>query len=338
MISGAEHVVVLGGAGFLGSHVCERLLADGHRVTCVDSLLTGSLDNVAALLEQPGFRFVEHDVTRPLAEWPDLPAPDSILHLASPASPPDYLRLPLQTLRAGAIGTENALDLATRHGARFLLTSTSEVYGDPLEHPQSESYWGNVNPIGPRSVYDEAKRYAEALTLAYHREHGTDVAVARVFNTYGPRMRVDDGRMIPTFVSQALTNAPLTVAGDGGQTRSVCYVDDTVSGLLALWRSDLVGPVNIGNPTELTVLALAERIRAATHSTSEITFVPGAVDDPRRRCPDITLARTALGWEPRTDLTEGLRRTLEWFTRVVPTTPSTSAPERRRLTENAHGQ
>ncbi|WP_277680945.1 UDP-glucuronic acid decarboxylase family protein [Saccharomonospora azurea] len=317
MVPVGEHVFVLGGAGFIGSHMCEQLLDDGHRVTCVDSLLTGSVDNVATLSRHPDFRFVEHDVTRPLSQWPDLPAPDSVLHLASPASPPDYLRLPLETLRVGAVGTANALELATRHGARFLLASTSEVYGDPLEHPQRESYWGNVNPIGPRSVYDEAKRYAEALTLAYHREHGTDVAVARIFNTYGPRMRVDDGRMIPNFITQALTNAPLTVAGTGTQTRSVCYVDDTVSGLLALWRSGLTGPVNIGNPHELTVRHLAEEVRAVTGSDSTVTFVPGAVDDPRRRCPDITLARTALGWEPETGLHEGLRRTIAWFARNV---------------------
>lgn len=317
MVPVGEHVFVLGGAGFIGSHMCEQLLDDGHRVTCVDSLLTGSVDNVAPLSRHPEFRFVEHDVTRPLSQWPDLPAPDSVLHLASPASPPDYLRLPLETLRVGAVGTANALELATRHGARFLLASTSEVYGDPLEHPQRESYWGNVNPIGPRSVYDEAKRYAEALTLAYHREHGTDVAVARIFNTYGPRMRVDDGRMIPNFITQALTNAPLTVAGTGTQTRSVCYVDDTVSGLLALWRSGLTGPVNIGNPHELTVRHLAEEVRAVTGSDSTVTFVPGAVDDPRRRCPDITLARTALGWEPETGLHDGLRRTIAWFARNV---------------------
>ncbi|MGW9478579.1 UDP-glucuronic acid decarboxylase family protein [Saccharomonospora azurea] len=317
MVPVGEHVFVLGGAGFIGSHMCEQLLDDGHRVTCVDSLLTGSVDNVAPLSRHPEFRFVEHDVTRPLSQWPDLPAPDSVLHLASPASPPDYLRLPLETLRVGAVGTANALELATRHGARFLLASTSEVYGDPLEHPQRESYWGNVNPIGPRSVYDEAKRYAEALTLAYHRGHGTDVAVARIFNTYGPRMRVDDGRMIPNFITQALTNAPLTVAGTGTQTRSVCYVDDTVSGLLALWRSGLTGPVNIGNPHELTVRHLAEEVRAVTGSDSTVTFVPGAVDDPRRRCPDITLARTALGWEPETGLHDGLRRTIAWFARNV---------------------
>ena len=317
MVPVGEHVFVLGGAGFIGSHMCEQLLDDGHRVTCVDSLLTGSVDNVAPLSRHPEFRFVDHDVTRPLSQWPDLPAPDSVLHLASPASPPDYLRLPLETLRVGAVGTANALELATRHGARFLLASTSEVYGDPLEHPQRESYWGNVNPFGPRCVYDVAKRYAEALTLAYHREHGTDVAVARLFNTYGPRMRVDDGRMIPNFITQALANAPLTVAGTGTQTRSVCYVDDTVSGLLALWRSGLTGPVNIGNPHELTVRHLAEEVRAVTGSDSTVTFVPGAVDDPRRRCPDITLARTALGWEPETGLHDGLRRTIAWFARNV---------------------
>ncbi|EIE98174.1 UDP-glucuronic acid decarboxylase family protein [Saccharomonospora glauca] len=322
MVSEGEHVVVIGGAGFLGSHVCERLLRYGYRVTCVDSLITGSADNVSQLRHDRGFRFVELDVTRPLSEWPELPG-GSVLHLASPASPKDYRRLPVETLRVGAIGTENALELASRHGARFLLASTSEVYGDPAEHPQSESYWGNVNPVGPRSVYDEAKRYAEALTLAYHRERGTDVAVARIFNTYGPRMRSGDGRLVPNFVTQALSGAALTVAGTGTQTRSLCYVDDTVSGLLALWRSDLTGPVNIGNPHELSVRHLAEEIRALTGTDSPITFIPGAVDDPRRRCPDITLARTALGWEPEIDLREGLRRTIAWFARH--TVPAVSA-------------
>ncbi len=327
MVSAGEHVVVIGGAGFVGSHVCERLLHSGYRVTCVDSLVTGSADNVSALRHNAGFRLVELDVTRPLSEWPALPAPDSVLHLASPASPKDYQRLPIETLRVGAVGTENALELATRHGARFLLTSTSEVYGDPAEHPQNESYWGNVNPIGPRSVYDEAKRYAEALTMAYHRERGTDVAIARIFNTYGPRMRGDDGRMIPNFITQALSGAPLTVAGTGTQTRSVCYVDDTVSGLLALWRSDLTGPVNIGNPHELTVRHLAEEVRAITGTTSTITFVPGAVDDPRRRCPDITLARTKLGWEPETGLREGLHRTIAWFARHTGAAAKVATPE-----------
>ncbi|EHR60234.1 UDP-glucuronic acid decarboxylase family protein [Saccharomonospora cyanea] len=324
MVSAGEHVVVIGGAGFVGSHVCERLLRSGYRVTCVDSLVTGSVDNVSALRHNAGFRLVELDVTRPLSEWPEMPAPGSVLHLASPASPKDYQRLPIETLRVGAVGTENALELATRHGARFLLTSTSEVYGDPAEHPQNESYWGNVNPIGPRSVYDEAKRYAEALTMAYHRQRGTDVAIARIFNTYGPRMRGDDGRMIPNFITQALSGAPLTVAGTGTQTRSVCYVDDTVSGLLALWRSDLTGPVNIGNPHELTVRHLAEEVRAITGTASAITSVPGAVDDPRRRCPDITLARTKLGWEPETGLREGLNRTVAWFARHPGATARTS--------------
>ncbi|ACU96184.1 UDP-glucuronic acid decarboxylase family protein [Saccharomonospora viridis] len=308
-----EHVLVVGGAGFIGSHVCQRLLRSGHRVTCVDSLVTGSVTNVASLLDDARFRFVELDVTLPLPRWPDLGTPDSVLNLASPASPKDYQRLPIETLRTGSRGTEHTLELAVRHGARFVLTSTSEVYGDPLEHPQRETYWGNVNPIGPRSVYDEAKRYAEALTMAYHRELGADVAIARVFNTYGPRMRTDDGRMIPNFITQALSGAPLTVAGSGTQTRSVCYVDDTVTGLLALWRSGLTGPVNIGNPHELTVGQVAEEIRRITRTTSPVISIPGAVDDPRRRCPDITVARTQLGWSPEVGLHEGLRRTIAWF-------------------------
>ena len=308
-----EHVLVVGGAGFIGSHVCQRLLRSGHRVTCVDSLVTGSVTNVASLLDDARFRFVELDVTLPLPRWTYLGTPDSVLNLASPASPKYYQRLPIETLRTGSRGTEHTLELAVRHGARFVLTSTSEVYGDPLEHPQRETYWGNVNPIGPRSVYDEAKRYAEALTMAYHRELGADVAIARVFNTYGPRMRTDDGRMIPNFITQALSGAPLTVAGSGTQTRSVCYVDDTVTGLLALWRSGLTGPVNIGNPHELTVGQVAEEIRRITRTTSPVISIPGAVDDPRRRCPDITVARTQLGWSPEVGLHEGLRRTIAWF-------------------------
>ncbi|OQO89389.1 epimerase [Saccharomonospora piscinae] len=320
-----EHVVVIGGAGFVGSHVCERLLHSGHRVTCVDSLLTGSADNVAALRGSDRFDVVCCDITLPPEKWPPFDPPSDVLHLASPASPKDYQRLPLATLRVGARGTEHALELATRHGARLVLSSTSEVYGDPVEHPQRETYWGNVNPIGPRSVYDEAKRYAEALVMAYHREYGTDVAIARVFNTYGPRMRADDGRMIPNFITQALRGRPLTVAGTGEQTRSVCYVDDTVSGLLALWRSDLTGPVNLGNPHEMTVRHVAEQIRDLTGTTSAVTTVPGAVDDPQRRCPDITLARTALGWQPEVPPREGLHRTVAWFaTRAgSPLTPRT---------------
>ncbi|EID53095.1 NAD-dependent epimerase/dehydratase family protein [Saccharomonospora xinjiangensis] len=315
MVSAGEHVIVIGGAGFIGSHVCERLLHRGHQVTCVDSLITGSAGNVSVLRRSENFRLVEFDVTSPLREWPDIGVPGSVFHLASPASPRDYQRLPIETLRVGARGTENALELATRHSARFLLASTSEVYGDPAEHPQRESYWGNVNPVGPRSMYDEAKRYAEALAVAYHAKRGTNIAIARIFNTYGPRMRADDGRMIPNFITQALSGAPLTVAGTGTQTRSICYIDDTVSGLLALWRSDLTGPVNIGNPQELTVRQLAEEVRAITGTASTVTTVAGAADDPRRRCPDITLARTELGWEPEIGLREGLHRTIAWFAR-----------------------
>jgi dTDP-glucose 4,6-dehydratase len=306
--------VVTGGAGFLGSHTCEWLLRDGTEVVALDNFATGIRDNLAHLLGEPRFRLVEHDVTEP---WPELGRVDAVLHLASAASPLHYQRLAIETLRAGAFGTLHALDLADRHGARFLLASTSEVYGDPHRHPQPETYWGNVNPIGPRSVYDEAKRYAEALTAAYRRERGTDTAIARIFNTYGPRMRADDGRMVPTFIRQALAGEPLTVAGTGEQTRSVCYVDDTVRGLLALAASDHPGPVNIGNPHELPVREIAAEIRTLVRSTSPLRRVDAAVDDPKRRCPDITLARTALGWRPEVDLAEGLRRTIAWFARPL---------------------
>ncbi|NIJ13403.1 dTDP-glucose 4,6-dehydratase [Saccharomonospora amisosensis] len=309
------HALVTGGAGFLGSQLCERLLGNGHRVTCVDSFATGRPDNIAHLHGHPRFELVEHDMTRPV-EGSAVPTDvDLVFHLASAASPKDYQRLAIDTLRVGALGTEHALRLAANAGARFLLTSTSEVYGDPLEHPQRETYWGNVNPIGPRSVYDEAKRYAEALTMAYLREHGTNVAIARVFNTYGPRMRADDGRVIPAFITQALTGRPLTVAGTGEQTRSVCYVDDTVGGLLSLAYSSLHGPVNIGNPDELSVRRIAEEILSLTGVSVAVTTVEGAVDDPRRRCPDITLARAELGWLPSVGLREGLNRTIAWFAR-----------------------
>lgn len=311
-----DHVLVTGGAGFLGSHLCERLLRNGIRVTCVDNFATGNLRNVEELCGREHFRLIECDVTRPLPDS-EMDGVDAVLHLASAASPGDYQRLGIETLRAGSLGTEHALELATRHGARFLLASTSEVYGDPAQHPQRETYWGNVNPIGPRSVYDEAKRYAEALTTAYHRTHGTNVAIARIFNTYGPRMRADDGRMIPNFVTQALAGVPLTVAGTGRQTRSVCYVDDTVSGLIALAASSVTGPVNIGNPHERPVREIAEEVRALTGTASEIVTVSAAIDDPRRRCPDITRARTALGWSPRVGLHDGLRRTIAWFRTVT---------------------
>jgi dTDP-glucose 4,6-dehydratase len=303
--------VVTGGAGFLGSHLCDSLARDRYRVICVDNLETGSLQNVEHL-RGDDFVFMNHDITNHLAI--DEPI-DAIYHLASPASPIDYLRLPLQTLKVGSHGTHNALGLAKWKRARFLLASTSEVYGDPLIHPQPETYWGNVNPIGPRGVYDEAKRYAEALTMAYHRQQGVDTCIVRIFNTYGPRMRPHDGRAIPTFVRQALANEPLTVFGDGSQTRSFCYVDDLVSGLKALAQSGEHLPVNIGNPTEHTLLELAQRIVDVTGATSEIVFEALPVDDPKVRQPDITRARQLLGWEPQVSLEDGLRRMLQANTR-----------------------
>ncbi|MBN9748304.1 epimerase [Amycolatopsis sp. A1MSW2902] len=305
-----SHAVVTGGAGFVGARLCAKLLEEGARVTAVDNLATARPGALDAVARHPRFRLLEHDVTRPI---PVPGAVDVVFHLASPASPRDYLRLPLETLRAGSAGTENAL--AAARGARFVLASTSEVYGDPLEHPQRETYWGNVNPIGPRSVYDEAKRYAEALTSAMRRTADANTGIARIFNTYGPGMRADDGRMVPSFITKALAGEPLTVEGSGRQTRSLCFVDDTVDGLLALARSDHSGPVNIGNPHELSVREIAERVLAITRSSSRIVHVDAAVDDPRRRCPDISLARRVLGWEPRVGAGEGLRRTVEWFSR-----------------------
>jgi len=299
--------LVTGGAGFLGSHLCDRLVEGGYRVICVDNLETGSLQNVEHRRGDQ-FLFINHDITNHL----DVAEPiDVIYHLASPASPIDYLRLPLQTLKVGSHGTHNALGLAKWKRARFLLASTSEVYGDPLIHPQPETYWGNVNPIGPRGVYDEAKRYAEALTMAYHRQQGVDTCIVRIFNTYGPRMRPHDGRAIPTFVRQAVANEPLTVFGDGSQTRSFCYVDDLVSGLIALAASGEHLPVNIGNPAEYTLLELAKKVLEATGSSSEIVFEALPVDDPKVRQPDITRARQLLGWEPQVSLEEGLRRLLQ---------------------------
>jgi dTDP-glucose 4,6-dehydratase len=299
--------VVTGGAGFLGSHLCDALVADGYRVICVDNLETGSLQNVEHL-RGDRFTFMNHDITRHL----EIEEPvDAVYHLASPASPIDYLRLPLQTLKVGSHGTHNALGLAKWKRARFLLASTSEVYGDPLIHPQPETYWGNVNPIGPRGVYDEAKRYAEALTMAYHRQQGVDTCIVRIFNTYGPRMRPHDGRAIPTFVRQALANDPLTVFGDGSQTRSFCYADDLIRGLMALSASGEHLPVNIGNPAEYTLLELAQKVIEATGATSEIVFEALPVDDPKVRQPDITRARQLLGWEPQVSLEDGLRRMLQ---------------------------
>jgi dTDP-glucose 4,6-dehydratase len=299
--------LVTGGAGFLGSHLCDRLIEDGFRVICVDNLETGSLQNVEHLRGDQ-FLFINHDITEHLAV--DEPI-EVVYHLASPASPIDYLRLPLQTLKVGSHGTHNALGLAKWKRARFLLASTSEVYGDPLIHPQPETYWGNVNPIGPRGVYDEAKRYAEALTMAYHRQQGVDTCIVRIFNTYGPRMRPHDGRAIPTFLRQALANEPLTVFGDGSQTRSFCYVDDLITGLISLANSGEHLPVNIGNPAEYTLLELARKVLEATGATSEIVFEALPVDDPKVRQPDITRARQLLGWEPQVSLEEGLRRLLQ---------------------------
>ncbi|MFI2611061.1 UDP-glucuronic acid decarboxylase family protein [Kitasatospora sp. NPDC018619] len=308
--SPARHAVVTGGAGFVGSHLCTALLAEGCAVTCVDDFCTGSRANLAHLDGHPAFTCVEADVGESL----ELDQPtDLVFHLASPASPADYLRLPVHTLEAGSLGTRNALALAQRHGARFLLASTSEVYGDPLQHPQSESYWGNVNPVGPRSVYDEAKRFAEALTTAEAGAHQADTAIVRLFNTYGPRMRSHDGRAVPTFIRQALAGEPLTVTGDGSQTRSLTYVSDTVAGILAMARSDLAGPVNIGNDTEFTMLELARLVIELTGSSSEIEFIARPTDDPAVRRPDLTLARGKLRWEPRVPAREGLRRTVAWF-------------------------
>jgi dTDP-glucose 4,6-dehydratase len=309
-----RRAVVTGGAGFVGSWLCERLVDLGTEVVCVDNLLTGSADNVRHLEARPGFTFLKEDVSDRL----DVDGPvDAVLHLASPASPVHYLRMPIETMRAGSLGTMHALDLAETKGARFLLASTSEVYGDPLEHPQKESYWGNVNPIGPRSVYDESKRFAEALATAYRTERRLDTGIARIFNTFGPRMRLDDGRAIPAFMSQALRGEPVTVAGDGSQTRSLCFVEDTVDGLVALAASHETGPVNIGNGEEMTMLELAQRIIRLTGSSSEVVHTELPADDPKLRCPDTTLAREVLGWQPEVDVDEGLKRTLEWFAAEV---------------------
>jgi dTDP-glucose 4,6-dehydratase len=305
-----EHAVVTGGAGFVGSHLCTALLDQGASVTCVDDFCTGSAENVAHLTGRPGFTLLQADVTKPFEVGR---AAGLVLHFASPASPADYLRLPLHTLETGSLGTRNALALAHRDGARFILASTSEVYGDPQQHPQNERYWGNVNPVGPRSVYDEAKRFGEALTVAEAAERGTDTGIVRLFNTYGPRMRGYDGRAVPTFVRQALAGEPLTVTGDGLQTRSLAYVDDTVRGILAMAASDLRGPVNLGNPAEITMLELARTVISLAGSRSAVGFIDRPTDDPAVRCPDITLARGKLQWEPRVDAVEGLARTIAWF-------------------------
>src|SRR5712691_1326397 len=306
--------LVTGGTGFIGSHLCESLLARGHEVVCMDNLLTGAMDNIAGFSTAPGFSFVRHDVT----EYIRVEGPlEYVLHFASPASPRDYLEMPIQTLKVGALGTHKALGLAKAKGATFLLASTSEVYGDPEVHPQREDYWGNVNPFGPRGVYDEAKRFGEAMTMAYHRFHRVETRIARIFNTYGERMRLRDGRAIPAFMTQALTGRPLTVYGDGSQTRSFQYISDLVEGIWRLMQSRVTEPVNIGNPQEMTLLELAKKILRLSGSSSEIVFEPLPEDDPKVRQPDITRARTLLGWEPRVDTDEGLRLTLDWFRRKL---------------------
>jgi dTDP-glucose 4,6-dehydratase len=303
-------VLVTGGAGFLGSHLCDRLLSEGHDVIAMDNLITGNTDNIAHLAGHERFQFVKHDVTNYIYLKGNL---DAILHFASPASPVDYLELPIQTLKVGSLGTHNALGLALAKGARFLLASTSEVYGDPLVHPQQESYWGNVNPIGPRGVYDEAKRFAEAIVMAYHRAHGVDTRIVRIFNTYGPRMRLNDGRVVPNFIKQALNGEPLTVYGEGRQTRSFCYVSDLIDGIYRLLMSDEVEPTNIGNPAEMTILQFAERINALTGNKGGIINKPLPKDDPQQRQPDISKARRVLGWEPKMSLDAGLESTIAYF-------------------------
>ena len=308
------NTVVTGGAGFLGSHLCDRLLAEGHRVICVDNFLTGRHRNIAHLQGRDDFRLIEHDVSRFIEIEDEV---DYVLHFASPASPIDYLELPIQTLKVGSLGTHNTLGLAKAKGARLLLASTSEVYGDPLIHPQPESYWGNVNPVGPRGVYDEAKRFAEAMVMAYHRYHGVETRIVRIFNTYGPRMRPRDGRVVPAFIQQALTGEPLTVFGDGSQTRSFCYVDDLIEGIYRLLMSDRSDPTNIGNPREMTILQFAEHIVELTGGNSPIEYRPLPVDDPKTRQPDITMAREHLGWEPRVPLDEGLAKTVEYFRQLL---------------------
>ena len=303
-------IVITGGAGFIGSHLCDYFLARGNDVIAIDNFITGSPDNIAHLIDEPHFDFIQQDVTK----FIDVPGPvDAVLHFASPASPKSYIDFPIQTLKVGALGTHNALGVARAKNARFLLASTSEVYGEPLVHPQSESYWGNVNPIGPRGVYDEAKRFAEAMTLAYQREHDMETRIVRIFNTYGPRNALDDGRVVPNFVGQALRGEPLTVHGDGSQTRSFCYVSDLVEGIARLLVSDEKLPVNIGNPNEMTIKTFAERINAITGNKAGIIYTNRPVDDPSRRCPDIAKAKRILGWEPHVSLDAGLEETIAYF-------------------------
>jgi dTDP-glucose 4,6-dehydratase len=302
--------VITGGAGFLGSHLTDRLLAEGHRVIAIDSLITGNVANIEHLAGNKNYKFICHDVT----DFIYIPGKvDYVWHFASPASPIDYLRIPIPTLKVGSLGTHNALGLAKDKGAAFILASTSECYGDPLIHPQTEDYWGNVNPIGPRGVYDEAKRFAEAITMAYHRYHGMNTHIVRIFNTYGPRMRLDDGRVVPAFIGQALTGNPLTIFGDGSQTRSFCYVSDLIDGIFRLMMSDFHEPVNIGNPREMTIRQFAEEILRITGAACQIEHKPLPVDDPKVRQPDITRAKTILGWEPKVDFDKGIRETIEFF-------------------------
>lgn len=332
MLEESEKAVILGGGGFVGSHLIERLLGLGLQVTCIDNFSTGRRSNVAHLIGQPGFEMVEQDVCDELVvegpvRW--------VMHLASPASPLDYLTLPLETLRVGSLGTMCALDFADRHGARCILASTSEVYGDPTMHPQVESYWGNVNPIGPRSVYDESKRFAEAVTMAYHRSRGVDIGIVRLFNTHGPRMRENDGRAVPNFICNALRGEPLIVHGDGAQTRSLQYIDDLVDALCRMMYSTSLGPLNIGNPVEVTVLEMASMVRDLCGSTSEIVHVDPVVDDPHRRRPDITAAMRELEWVPQVGLAAGLERTIEWFRREL--CPIEGVPEAHRLVEGFCG-
>ena len=303
-------VLITGAAGFLGSHLADRFLADGHSVVGLDNFITGNPDNIAHLMNEPRYEFVRHDISTYTYVKGDL---DGVLHFASPASPIDYLEHPIPTLKVGALGTHNALGLAKAKGARFFLASTSEVYGDPLVHPQAESYWGNVNPVGPRGVYDEAKRFAEAMTMAYHRYHGLDAKIVRIFNTYGPRMRIRDGRAVPTFIGQALRGEDVTIFGEGSQTRSFCYISDLVAGILKLMESPLNEPVNIGNPHEMSIEAMARLIIDMTGSSSRLVFKPLPTDDPKVRRPDITRARTLLGWEPTVPLEQGLTSTIEYF-------------------------
>jgi dTDP-glucose 4,6-dehydratase len=314
-------VVITGGAGFLGSHLCDLFIQKGWDVFCIDNFITGTRSNISHLLSNPRFKFTEHDVTR----YIEVSGPvDAVLHFASPASPPDYLKAPIQTMKVGSLGTHNALGLALHKKAKFLQASTSECYGDPTVSPQPETYWGNVNSVGPRSVYDEAKRFSEAITMAYHRYHGVDTRLVRIFNTYGPRMRLNDGRALPNFLYQALVGEPITVYGDGKQTRSFCYVSDLIDGIYRLLESDEHEPVNIGNPNEITILEFAERVRALVGTTAPIVFRPLPQDDPKQRCPDIGKARRILNWEPKVTLSEGLKITYDFFRQQIATPTGTS--------------